>query len=201
MQTCNHIPLCICGNALLNMLQDYIRVFENIVPMGLCGALLNEFSESQEWVDTAVGDGVVNKDARSATAILLSKEVIDKNIAIRAQLDAELFRVAGAAVQRYLEIHPKAQINRDTGYQLLRYETGQFYSQHIDFYEKYPRSLSCSFALNDGYEGGEFAFFDREKTVKLAKGSAIVFPSNFMFPHEILPVTSGVRYSVVTWFV
>jgi predicted 2-oxoglutarate/Fe(II)-dependent dioxygenase YbiX len=183
------------------MLQDYIKVFENIVPLDLCDALLNEFSESQEWADTAVGNGVVNKDARSATAILLSKEVIDRNIAIRAQLDAELFRVAGAAVQRYLEIHPKAQINRDTGYQLLRYETGQFYVQHVDSTINHNRSISCSLILNDGYAGGEFAFFDQKVTVNPPKGSALLFPSNFMFPHEILPVTSGVRYSVVTWFV
>jgi predicted 2-oxoglutarate/Fe(II)-dependent dioxygenase YbiX len=182
-------------------IHDYIKVFAGIVPLNLCDALVNEFSGSHEWEDTAVGNGVVDKDARSAMTILLNKETIDKNAEVRAQFDAELFKVAGAAVQNYLEIHPKAQINRDTGYQLLRYETGQFYAQHIDFYETYPRSLSCSFALNDGYEGGEFAFFDREKTIRLPKGSALVFPSNFMFPHEIMPVLSGTRYSIVTWFV
>ncbi len=26
------------------------------------------------------------------------------------------------------------------------------------------------------------------------------FPSNFMYPHGIRPVTQGVRYSIVTWF-
>jgi predicted 2-oxoglutarate/Fe(II)-dependent dioxygenase YbiX len=65
----------------------------------------------------------------------------------------------------------------------------------------HPRSVSCSFALNDDYEGGEFAFFDRELKYKLKKGSILLFPSSFMYPHEIMPVTKGTRYSIVTWFI
>ena len=33
------------------------------------------------------------------------------------------------------------------------------------------------------------------------KGSAIIFPSNFMYPHEIMPVKSGTRFSIITWVV
>jgi predicted 2-oxoglutarate/Fe(II)-dependent dioxygenase YbiX len=183
------------------MIHDYIKIFEDIVPLNLCDALLNEFGNSDEWVDTVVDDDVVNKNIRSATTIFLGAETISKNEKTRAQLDAKIFEAAGAAIQKYLALYPQAQVTRDTGYQLLRYETGQFYAQHIDSYEKHNRCISCSFVINNGYEGGEFAFFDRETTIKLPKGSAILFPSNFMFPHEILPVLSGTRYSVMTWFV
>lgn len=48
---------------------------------------------------------------------------------------------------------------------------------------------------------GEFAFFDREIIIKGSKGSIVMFPSNFMFPHEIMPVISGIRYSIITWYV
>lgn len=84
---------------------------------------------------------------------------------------------------------------------LLRYRTGQFYIQHTDSFKAQQRSVSCSFLLNDDYEGGEFAFFDREIMIRGGKGSIVMFPSNFMFPHEILPVTSGTRYSIITWYV
>ena len=30
-------------------------------------------------------------------------------------------------------------------------------------------------------------------------GQHIIFPSNFMFPHEVKKVTNGERWSVVTW--
>jgi hypothetical protein len=28
-----------------------------------------------------------------------------------------------------------------------------------------------------------------------------MFPSNFLYPHSVLPVTEGTRYSIVTWFI
>lgn len=186
------------------MLQDYIKVFENIVPLDLCDALCNEFANSDEWVDTAIGSSyqMVNKSIRSATAIAMSRqEVIDRNREVRAQLDASLFNAVGSAIQKYSDLYPLSGITKDSGYELLRYETGQFFTQHTDSSEKYNRCISCSLVLNDDYEGGEFAFFDRKMIAKTPKGSALLFPSNFMYPHEILPVKSGTRYSVVTWFV
>lgn len=186
------------------MLQEYIKVFENIVPLDLCDALRNEFADSDEWVDTAIGSSyeIVNKTIRSATAIAMSRqEVIDKNRAVRYQLDAGLFRAVGSAIQQYSDLYPLSGITKDTGYELLRYEAGQFFTQHTDSSEKYNRCISCSLILNDDYEGGEFAFFDRKMIAKTPKGSALLFPSNFMFPHEIMPVLSGTRYSVVTWFI
>lgn len=53
-------------------------------------------------------------------------------------------------------------------------------------------------ALNDDYEGGEFLMFGDQK-VEMPTGSVLVFPSNFMYPHEVKPVKSGVRYSYVSW--
>ena len=47
---------------------------------------------------------------------------------------------------------------------------------------------------------GEFAFFNRELKYKLNQGDVIMFPSTFMYPHEIMPITKGTRYSIITWF-
>jgi predicted 2-oxoglutarate/Fe(II)-dependent dioxygenase YbiX len=84
---------------------------------------------------------------------------------------------------------------------LLRYREGEFYTQHTDSFKEQQRSLSCSIQLNEDYEGGEFALFDREMMIRTSPGSAIVFPSNFMYPHEIMPVIKGTRYSIITWLV
>lgn len=53
-------------------------------------------------------------------------------------------------------------------------------------------------ALNDDYEGGEFMMFGNQQ-VDMPAGSVLIFPSNFMYPHEVKPVKSGVRYSYVSW--
>ena len=57
--------------------------------------------------------------------------------------------------------------------------------------------LSVLGVLNDDYEGGEFYLVD-EKT-NLSKGDIIIFPSNFMYPHKVEPVTKGIRYSYISW--
>ena len=37
------------------------------------------------------------------------------------------------------------------------------------------------------------------KKIDTRKGDLIIFPSNFLYPHKITPVTKGVRYSYVSW--
>jgi hypothetical protein len=181
---------------------DYILVFEDIVTSELCNAIFNEFLNEDEWEKTVLGGGQVDDKTRSAETIILSyPHVIAKNAEIRVNLDKAIFDSAGLAIKKYNKKFPLAFIQEDSGYELLRYKEGQFYIQHTDSFKHRPRAVSCSFALNDDYEGGEFAFFNRELKYKLKKGSCIMFPSNFMYPHEIMPVTSGTRYSIITWFI
>jgi predicted 2-oxoglutarate/Fe(II)-dependent dioxygenase YbiX len=183
-------------------INDYILVFEDIATPELCDAILNEFSDEKEWQKTIVGDGRVDDKIRTAETIVMSySHVIEKNPEIRTTLDKAVFASAGLAIKKYNEKFSLAFIEEDSGYELLRYKEGQFYTQHTDSFKLRPRAVSCSFILNDDYEGGEFAFFDRELKYKPKKGSCIMFPSNFMYPHEIMPVTSGTRYSIITWFI
>ena len=49
--------------------------------------------------------------------------------------------------------------------------------------------LSVLGVLNDDYEGGEFVLIDEK--MNLSKGDIIVFPSNFMYPHKVEPVTKA----------
>jgi len=58
--------------------------------------------------------------------------------------------------------------------------------------------LSCLGALNDDYEGGEFIMFDDLK-IDIQVGEMIIFPSNFMYPHKVEPVTKGNRYTYISW--
>lgn len=185
----------------MNQISDYIQVFENIVPNELCDAILEEFSNEKEWVQTEVSGGL-RPDIRSAETVVISyPHVIERNITVRKKIDLELFNSAATAIKEYNKKFPLARIQEDSGYEMLRYKEGQFYTEHTDSFKDRPRAVSCSFALNDDYEGGEWAFFNREKVIKIPKGAAVLFPSNFMYPHEIMPVIKGTRYSVITWFV
>ena len=59
-------------------------------------------------------------------------------------------------------------------------------------------TLSLLGSLNDNYEGGDLILFDDFK-IELEKGDLIIFPSNFLYPHRVEPVLSGVRYSYISW--
>jgi len=114
-----------------------------------------------------------------------------------------IFRKVGETINKYCE-----ELNipfsvfgdqfKDSGYDLLKYEEGEFYRRHTDDTAKYPRRFSMSIIVNDEFSGGDFVFFDTYK-VKLGTGDCLVFPSNICFPHEVKEVKEGTRYSIVTW--
>jgi len=183
-------------------LENYIYVVKNALSYQICDDILNEFKSSDEWVHTVIGKGEVNKNIRSCQTIVISyPHVIQKNKDIRHKLDNAIFDGASKCIKEYNTKFPYSKIEEDSGYELLKYPEECFYIEHTDSFKSRPRSVSCSFALNDDFEGGEFAFFNKELKYKLEKGDALLFPSNFMYPHEIMPVTKGIRYSIVTWFI
>jgi len=183
-------------------LEEYIFTLDNIIPDELCNRILEEYSECDSWNPTSVGSGNVEVEIRNCDVISLSHDTtLSSNFDIRKKLDEDLYICASNAINEYRKIFPDVASEIDTGYDLLRYKEGQFYTQHTDSFKHQQRSVSCSFLLNDNYDGGEFAFFDREIVIKGSKGSIIMFPSNFMFPHEVMPVISGTRYSIITWYV
>jgi len=181
---------------------DYIKVYENIIDDDLCDKLIKEFS-NDEWVNASIeNEGRIDLSIRNCKSVYLSSnQSTDKNKKTRKLLDEKMFECASNVIKKYMDEFPRLNIQSDTGYTVLKYEEGGFYIQHVDSYKQEPRTVSCSFILNDDYEGGEFAFFDRKIKYKLKKGSVLMFPSNFMFPHEITPIKKGTRYSVITWFI
>lgn len=80
----------------------------------------------------------------------------------------------------------------------VKYGPGQHFAQHVDHGFSYNCTVSLVGWPNDDYEGGELEFGMWGIKVKPAAGDLVVFPSNYMYPHKSLPVSSGVKYSLVT---
>jgi Rps23 Pro-64 3,4-dihydroxylase Tpa1-like proline 4-hydroxylase len=183
-------------------LEDYIHVFDNILPRHFCQEILEEYKHCDEWAPALVGGGIEHRNSRNCDQILTSDHnSISRNEEIRRSIDERIHKCMMEAMEQYKEKHSLFNVEIDTGYQLLRYQEGQYYTQHTDSFKAEQRSVSCSIQLNEDYEGGEFAFFDKEIIMRTGTGSVIMFPSNFMYPHEVMPVQKGTRYSIITWFV
>ena len=104
--------------------------------------------------------------------------------------------------------------------QITRYKKGGFYAFHRDgnadhlstydnpgnsFMHGNVRKISMSIILNGNFSGGafEFASYAKEKCsitpIEAMAGDIIFFCSGM--EHRVAPVTKGVRYSLVNWFV
>jgi PKHD-type hydroxylase len=89
------------------------------------------------------------------------------------------------------------------GLQFTKYDSPSgFYGPHIDkSFNQVVRKLSITIQLSapEEYEGGELSLIFEKKPDLMQKqqGKLIVFPSYVL--HEVLPVTKGTRYSLVSW--
>ena len=92
-------------------------------------------------------------------------------------------------------------------FSVLKYKEGGFYKPHVDHHAQASRNISTIFFLNDDYEGGSFCFKDPsnyEKTileVKPKSARMIMWPSNFLYPHQANTVIKGVRFAIVAWII
>lgn len=114
--------------------------------------------------------------------------------AVAAQVGAALEQASDRTGIVYDAVEP---------FRLLRYRAGGHYSWHADneLLEEPHRKLSVVLALNEGFGGGHTEFMwprpGASEVVRLAPGSAVVFPS-FLY-HRALQVTSGERWVLTTW--
>jgi|TARA_Y100000296_G_scaffold60283_1_gene69809 PKHD-type hydroxylase len=89
--------------------------------------------------------------------------------------------------------------------QVSQYVEDDFYDWHIDAVE-FPnsppvRKVSCSVMLTGSTEftGGELQIRAwNEETIKLEQGQGLFFAS--FLQHRVLPVTAGMRRSMVIWY-
>jgi hypothetical protein len=86
-------------------------------------------------------------------------------------------------------------------YEVKRYQIEDYFGPHFDNYgslsEDIDRKLTVVLFLSkdNSYSGGELNVFGKDITMK--QGSVVAFPS--FFPHSVKKVTSGERWSLITW--
>ena len=117
-----------------------------------------------------------------------------------------IIEVVLTALDKYLADVPQYYRNFSEGlsleeFRVKRYRGGtdEQFDWHVDVGDKVSckRYLSFLFYLNDEYEGGETEF--RETTFTPKKGTVLIFPPTWQYPHRGCPVTSGDKYIMSTY--
>ena len=180
-----------------NTILDYIEYYPNVVDSKLCDTIINHFDKNAKWETSTFSTH--NKNLGTSKVNMQEYWITNKDTY------AEHLRTAFVkSISSYTQTHDKIVPEKFTNFRINRYSTGGFMKNHIDNIhhshgqkQGYPHLTSLIF-LNDDYEGGDFVLCG-DKWIEKIQGSAIVFPSNFMFPHEVKPVTKGKRHSIMTW--
>jgi predicted 2-oxoglutarate/Fe(II)-dependent dioxygenase YbiX len=92
---------------------------------------------------------------------------------------------------------------------VLRYSVGSYYRPHADsdklnvdtqrWEKKIDRDLSLLLYLDDDYSGGEITFPNFDFKIRPNAGTLLMFPSDCRYLHGVLPVTDGIRHTIVSW--
>ena len=183
-------------------LEHFIHIENNAISDELCKLIIDEYDDPDDWKPGTINDYEINEYRKCEVVYLSQDETIKRNLKTRKKIDERLFNIITNNLQKYLEKYNSLgyiQVTQDTGYMLLRYKTGDYVKNHVDTSSDQHRTLSCSLILNDDYEGGEISFLDDKVKPHLKKGDLVIFPSSFTYPHQVLPITAGTRYSIITW--
>ena len=176
-------------------MKKYIGYYEEVVPHVLCRDIINyNFNFQPSTYANHKGK------TKTSNERVCMDEVWIKNGNVYYNDIKAAFEYT---IKKYSEEHELFSVIHHTDFRVNKYSEGGFMSKHCDNIhhshgQKYgfPQVSSLLF-LNDNYEGGEFVVADEVYNTK--KGSGIIFPSNFMFPHEVKPITKGTRWSIITW--
>lgn len=186
-------------------LKDLIVIEESIIPKNICDYVIQDI-ENREWrphswynAQTGTFGSEPTKElcvqnTTEELQALLSPYIIQAGASYNKKV---LFEGGGDRTRQIMNKFSKLRFNR--------YVPGQIMRVHIDHIKSLfspPEQgipvLSMILCLNDDYEGGELVFWDDYK-VKPPAGSIILWPSLFLYPHGVDEVTSGLRYSAVSW--
>ena len=110
----------------------------------------------------------------------------------------DVYDAQSPAVDDYRKSHNLMDLKYWEAFNFIKYGPKQHFMEHHDHGYSYNCTVSLVAYINDDYDGGELYFRLQNLNIKPKAGDLYIFPSNYMYPHQAKPVTSGLKYSIVT---
>jgi hypothetical protein len=188
---------------------DYVGIFRGVMTHDEADEIVTNLQQGYDWQDHLWGQStggrgqeVVYKDGISYNS--------DTEFSVAWPPDGDpsspiIHKAINAALARYTKKWPLSNPRAVNSIRFNKYDTNTRMRGHVDhihnLFEGDRRGipiLSIVGLLNDDFEGGQFVF-NGHRQPDLEKGDVLIFPSNFIYQHKVQLVTSGTRYSWVTW--
>lgn len=173
----------------------------------------NVFKDSEKLVDdinehfgsgfhdgqvfSAETDRETNKKSRDCSVVVINQSNDEGKKEVYDLIRKSML----TCLRDYCRMHG-VSINELTGdqWQVLKYGHQQHFEGHADDGFRFPRTVSITAYLNDNYTGGEVEYKHFNLLYKPQAGDVLVFPSNYVYNHKVIPVETGIRYALVNWF-
>ena len=187
---------------------DYIEVFRGVIAHNDADQIVARLEaykwQEHKWGEKAddPGGGISYKDD-----VTHNHDTEFSEAPVETSEKAIIKAAINEALTRYAQKWPLSNPTAYSPVSMHKYDANTMMKPHVDhihtFFDGKIRGipiLSIVGLLNgpDEFQGGQFMFND-EKDPKLEKGDVLIFPSNFIYKHKVQLVTSGTRYSYVTW--
>jgi predicted 2-oxoglutarate/Fe(II)-dependent dioxygenase YbiX len=186
------------------LLEPYILQFHGVLNLKTVSTFIR-YAHTREYENAGVGsDNRVIPTMRKVSRFSLRNDVTSLTDCHWANfLNHRITNCMNAYLKHFDATKYTLNIRSVNQLDLLKYEVTNHYDFHVDAGTEFHRTLSAILFLNNDYKGGNLYFKDlnNKDTLKIEPypGRLVVWPSNFLFPHSVEPVSEGIRYSVVAW--
>ena len=179
---------------------DYVKVY-NLIDRHICNKTIEQLNVAPDWKQ--------HEFYYPSTGNLKPSNEQEFDITyFGIENHSILMKVVWDSLNQYIKDLNFPWYNFWNGYSKIkyhRYNKNTLMTEHCDhihdMFDGTTRGipvLSVVGILNDDYSGGEFIMFNDTK-IELKQGDILIFPSNFLYPHKVMPITEGTRYSFVSW--
>lgn len=193
-------------NIVVENLDYGINLYRNAISQEDCQRLITMLEEEIslgksgiQWNGAKVNGKERTTHARNCYDLKFKKDQLGKYISDSDVLK-ECYDIVDDGLNKSLRHYESIwnfNINYKEAFNFVKYLPGEFFKVHADHGPYYTCTVSAVVYLNDDYVGGEIEFPRHNLILKPKAGDIILFPSNFVYEHASLNISSGTKYSVV----
>lgn len=178
---------------MAHSLNDYIKVYDEVIPKEVCDDLILAYNENPQYVQTHKTDGYIFNQLEINTTPTISA-VADP--LYRTLIPTYLDYFNELECSDYVNLaKPNVESLRIKKY---KKNSGEQFKTHVDVIDQETarRYAVAIVYLNDN--DGATVFPTTGKRVEAKQGRVVIFPPNWMFPHAGLEPTNHDKYIMMT---
>ena len=185
-------------------MQDHILHLPSFIDKDICLSVINSLDNLDKDKSAPYTDGLLNNDADS----YFDPDIEHINL-VRDRIFVDGIKEYASEVRSFNWSYYDTDSFHCSEMIIRRYNKGSEFKYHHDdiigeifphWFLRRQNILTCNFYFSDAddYDGGDLVF-TCGKSFHPSMGDIIIFPSNWMFYHEVQKITRGKRYSGTVW--